>query len=102
MDLVDKLLGLNVEPSHTNVEEERMYRLKYEEKCEEVIRLQKTIIELTSSKVVKFIGRVFLTLGADLFEYLHLPVQGLPRKRISTQLGGIDLKCHYGNPKKKI
>jgi transcriptional regulator with XRE-family HTH domain len=36
--------------ANTEAEEEKMYRLKYEQKCEEVIELQKLIIEITTKK----------------------------------------------------
>jgi transcriptional regulator with XRE-family HTH domain len=48
---------VTIEPSsslqsktNANQEEESMYRLKYEEKCEEVIALQKLLLELTTEK----------------------------------------------------
>ena len=50
---VDELLGLP--PTKPRHEEERMYQLKYEEKCEEVIALQKIIIDhgITREKSLK-------------------------------------------------
>ena len=40
----------NVDFLITSEKEEEMYRLKYEQKCEEVIHLQNMIIEITNSK----------------------------------------------------
>ena len=52
VDLQQLMYGDNAEyqmPT-ANHEEEEMYRIKYEEKCEEVIALQKTIIDTVALK----------------------------------------------------
>ena len=52
VDLQQLMYGDNAEDQMptANHEEEEMYRIKYEEKCEEVIALQKTIIDTVALK----------------------------------------------------